>query len=381
MANLELKPLHSINPTLAELMRVCHLRAALARASGSGQFVLGTPKAWLGTAYHSVLERIAYVDPNEDLEQAVARFWSEAVSFQEQRADAHPLDCRFGKPETWPGYYLARASVQLRAREIGIMPKGKKLQPSIPDSRSREEQFTAYNGKLVGRPDLVRNGEIRDYKSGAITEFSEEAQKEVVKAAYVRQLKIYGFLVGNKLGTYPARGVLVPLGGATVDITLDPHDCEYEAAAALALLDGHNSALNSSSAASALASPSPQSCKWCPFKTLCPAFWENASPAWSGQLEGECIAATLAADPKIIHDGAAMALTVDVSHGTLPAGTVQIAPLNPQVHRSLTMLRSGDRIRIIGLFKRIDGTVTPTQRTVIARVQDLPMLVVKAHSV
>jgi hypothetical protein len=53
---LKLPQIRATSPTLAETMRACFLRAGLSRATASSKFVLGNPKAWLGTAYHEVLE-------------------------------------------------------------------------------------------------------------------------------------------------------------------------------------------------------------------------------------------------------------------------------------------------------------------------------------
>ena len=60
------------SPTLADAMRQCALGAGLARAHGSGAFVLGNPKAWLGTVYHEVLEKIAQVDLHTESIEAAA---------------------------------------------------------------------------------------------------------------------------------------------------------------------------------------------------------------------------------------------------------------------------------------------------------------------
>jgi hypothetical protein len=66
--------------------------------------------------FHEVLEKIVQIDFGEEsLEAAVQRLWDQAIAAQQQRADAHVLDRRFGSPTTWPGYHMARASVLLRA--------------------------------------------------------------------------------------------------------------------------------------------------------------------------------------------------------------------------------------------------------------------------
>src|SRR5689334_15322831 len=143
-------------------MRSCLLRAGLSRAKGSTKFALGSPKAWLGIAYHEVLEKIARANLEpETFDSIVESLWNRAVTEQHQRASSHPLNCRYGTPETWPGYYVARASVQQRAHEIvaSASPDRERNGPGqFPLSTVREEAFTAFHGKLVGRPDVVRNG-------------------------------------------------------------------------------------------------------------------------------------------------------------------------------------------------------------------------------
>src|SRR5262249_17809748 len=116
---LELSEIPATSPTLAEAMRSCLLRAGLSRASRSSCFVLGSPKGWLGSAYHKVLERIPTIDlGRETLDSAVERLGQAAIAAQHRRAKDHPLDRRFGTPATWAGYHLARASVQLRAHQL-----------------------------------------------------------------------------------------------------------------------------------------------------------------------------------------------------------------------------------------------------------------------
>jgi hypothetical protein len=370
---------------MAEVMRVCQLRAALSRAQGTSHFVLGSPKAWLGTAYHAVLEHIVSGRAaGENVEQAIDRLWNEAIAIQQTRASSHPLDRRFGSAENWPAYYLVRASTGLRAREL-VASFDSHAQhshystsaESLPEYRERE--FTAFGGKLFGRPDLVRNHEIVDYKSGSITEFAEDAQEEVVRAAYVRQLRIYGYLVRENLGTLPRRGLLVPFAGPPVEVGLEQRDCEREAAQAVAVLDSFNADMSKLNV-SRLASPSPESCKWCPFKGICPAFWQNISGNWSGYLGGEAVEGRVATDPARIHDGSAIAVSVAVERGTKVDGVVQIAPLSLQTHAAACSLRKGDNVRVTGLGKRADGSVAPTQRTVVARTADLPSLVKAART-
>jgi hypothetical protein len=375
MNRLSLPVIQATSPTMAETMRACRLRAGLSRASGSASYVLGNPKAWLGTAYHEVLEHIAGVETTADVEATAVRLWDEAVAAQHQRASAHPLDRRFGSPETWPGYHLARASALLRARELVAACGARSGADGSGDASTiRERQFVAASGKLVGKPDVIRDQQVVDYKSGAIFEYDEDSQSDVVKAAYVRQLRIYGFLVKEVLGWWPSRGVLLPYAGAGVEVRLDPSECTREATEAVARLDDYNSKVTGGESPEQLAEPSPRTCKWCSFKLICAPLWSTVGVEWSKQLDGAIVEGVAHEPPRAIHGGAAKSLAIDVQKGSEERGRVQIAPLNDNVHPALAAVTSGDRVRVVGLRTRSDGSLVPAPRTVVARVDDLPDL-------
>jgi hypothetical protein len=381
VSTVQLPEIHATSPTLAETMRACLLRAGLSRAAGSSSFVLGNPKAWLGTAYHEVLEKIVEVDLGQETAgAAVERLWNKSIADQQRRADAHGLDRRFGSPPTWPGYHVARASVELRAQELcaglppTIVPGEQQASNAGRGGSVREQEFTGYGGKLLGRPDVIRPREVIDYKSGAIFEYDEATQTDLVKAAYVRQLRIYGYLVKENLGWWPLRGLLLPLAGAGVEVALDPSDCTREAAEAVALLDSYNGKVHAGVPLNDFASPSPLGCRWCAYKLLCPAFWQASSPDWSGQLDGAAVEGPLAGAPTVIHAGAARAITVNIKAGSEARHRAQIAPLNPGAHPVVTTLAAGERVRVVGLRTRRDGALIPSNRTVLFRSDDLPLV-------
>lgn len=112
-----LKKFEAVSPTLAETMRLCKLRAGLSRAEGAREQVLGNPKAWLGTAYHTVLEAVGREHGN-DIDGLVRDLWSAAIEQQYARSRAHRFDKRFGPPESWPGYHMVAAMALVRAKEV-----------------------------------------------------------------------------------------------------------------------------------------------------------------------------------------------------------------------------------------------------------------------
>lgn len=367
---IELTSIPAVSPSLAEVLRLCPLRAGLARADGAGQLVLGQPKAWLGTAYHSVLEDAANAGRRATHEAA----WVAAVNRQHDRARQHPLDQRFGPPERWFGYHLVRAMALLRAQEIAdASPNIGRPGPAEAGQAAREHWLSAANGKLVGRPDLVRGDAVIDYKTGDI---HEQGDSSAAKASYVRQLQIYATLVKERTGRWPTRGVLLPMEGPPLEIELEPVACERAAAEAVSLLDQYNGKIKAGVDPTSLAGPSPAACRGCPYQILCPAFWTAAAESWTDQIGAAAIGGPAPAAPRPIHGGAALALYLAADEGTGPRGEVGLAPLNPGVHRSLAQIEAGTRVRVTGLARRADGTVTPTLRTVIARLEDLPGVVV-----
>jgi hypothetical protein len=247
-----------------------------------------------------------------------------------------------------------------------------KVHAPARDYTIRERSFAAYSGKLVGRPDVIRPPEIIDYKTGGIAEYGDETGTETAKATYVRQLRIYGYLVRETLGWWPDRGILIPLAGAGVEVVLTPADCEREAAEAVALLDNYNSRIESEQNPNNLAEPSPLACKWCAYKMLCDPFWNKATPDWSNTLDGAAVEGQLCEDPQSIHGGAAVSIALEIERGTEGRRRVQIAPLNPNIHPAVTGLSRADRVRFIGLRLRPDGKLAPTQRTVLLRATDVP---------
>jgi hypothetical protein len=378
VSKLELLPIAATSPTLAESMRSCPLRAALSRTSGSGNYVLGNPKGWLGTAYHHVLAKVSDSDQkNETVDAAIDRLWNQSIKVQHSKNLTHPLNRRFDSPPNWPGYYLARASAAVRAK--GLIDAPSKPTENVQRGHKvedRERPFIACSGKLTGRPDLVRADEVIDFKTGSIVESSEESGVETIKGIYVRQLQIYGYLIHETLGRWIQRGILLPAVGPGVEIQLNPQDCEREGLDAVKVLDAYNDKVAQNYPITGLAAPSPANCKWCPYKMLCPPFWTAASASWSGTLDGAAVEGTIKELPRRTHGGAARALSIEVHAGSEAPHEITIAPINPAVHDVVDSLGIGDIIRIVGLRARPDGVLVPQTRTVMMRAGVLSELTV-----
>ncbi len=365
-------PIAAVSPTLAETLQQCKLRAGLSRAEGSNHHVLGNPKAWLGTAYHAVLERVG-PEHRDDIETVVRDLWGATIEAQYERSRAHQFDKRFGPPESWPGYHMVSAMVLVRAKELIAVASGHSGPCGNGQSGGgtlREKKFSAANGKLVGRPDVVRPDEVVDFKTGDVF---EDEEPEQVKEGYVRQLRLYAFLVKETLRWWPRRGVLLPIAGSPVAVELEPEKCESEAARAIRLLDEYNDILGRSADPVDLASPSPPSCRWCQYQLYCPAFWSAVGPDWKDDLRSSVVTGSAVDSPSPIHGGAALSLSLHAEQGTAPPGElISLFPLDPSMHTDLPRVQGGDRIRVTGLWRRTDDSVVPSIRTIVAQVDTLP---------
>ncbi len=372
---LHVRPIEAVSPTLAEALRLCKLRAGLCQAEDASQYVLGNPNAWLGTAYHAVLEALGS-RPSDDLEFRVRELWDVAIQSEHDRARVHPFDKRFGPPESWPRYHIVAAMALVRAKELvggRTRPRSRAVDDQTRSDTLREKKFSGAEGKIVGRPDIVRPEEVVDFKTGKV--FEDEDQEQV-KGSYLRQLRLYAFLVRETLGWWPRRGVLLPMTGSPVGVDLEPGECEREAEDAVELLEEYNSAIAGATDSVGLATPSPRSCRWCPYQLYCPAFWSSVAPEWADGLSAGAIEGSSEGSAVPIHNGLALSLWLQVGRGTVPAGKqVSLFPLDPSVHQDLPRLKAGDQVRVTGLWRRPDDSVVATKRTMIAIERNLPAIV------
>lgn len=371
---IELQPIPSVSPSLAEIFRNCPLQAAFSRIPELNKFVLGNPKAWLGIAYHEVMEKLwtpSKMGLAED--KLVEHLWSNSIQALKQKELDHPLNWRFSEHEKWPGYYLTRACVQIRAQQLlAEMPH---VLPSIEKSTvksniGREQYLTAMNGKLVGKPDIITGNEIRDYKSGKISVETDDGT--IVKEEYIRQLYLYGHLVHVTIGKCPEIAKLLPMQGENIEIHLDPSVCAAEAAKAISLLDSYNSRLANANDVLDIAAPSPKACRWCQFKLVCPAFWEIAEDDWLEEIANGAIRGMLYKSLEFIHDDKAIAVPLNSYNGTISTSPITVVPIDRNIHANISDCKIGDGIRIINLGIRQDRRPYPTIYTVCLREDHCP---------
>lgn len=243
--------------------------------------------------------------------------------------------------------------------------------PRVSTGAIREQELSAMDGKLIGKPDVVIGNEVHDYKSGNVYDETPDGI-QIVKLSYIRQLRLYGHLVHEARGHCPNKGKLLPMRGGTVEINLDPEMCVAEAVEAVNLLDSFNAQLVHVSDARELATPSPSACRWCQYKVLCSAFWSNVHEGWAEELGSAAVCGVMTEAPMLIHNDKAFSLSICVTNGTTDASVVTIMPLNRAVH-DLSHFQIGEAVRIVNLYQRGDGQLAPTKSTLCFRDSECPL--------
>nr|WP_281059077.1 PD-(D/E)XK nuclease family protein [Mesorhizobium sp. M2C.T.Ca.TU.002.02.1.1] len=361
---IRIRPAARTSPTLWAQMRLCALRAALSTAKEAEGWVLHSPRAWLGTAFH-VLMAARPSDAGE-----AERVWDTAIAGLLAASSGHRLDKRFASPERWPGYYLVRQRAIASAVQ-GVLPPASARLPAggRRPLRGTELLLTARDGLLAGRPDEFDRQSVTEFKSALPDPAWPEA--ESLTEGYWRQLRLYAVLIGET-AEWPAVARIVAASGQVLTRDVDRPACEAEADAAVAGLRAMNEALGHGSGSAQLATPGEIECGQCQYQAICPAFWSWCETMSWPQLRQPAARGIIEAiDPGVDGDVYAVTLRLDGRHGE--GGPLPLA-LRRSVHGDLTGCGLGAQIRVVHAQMRQDGRLRADMSTCVFAEDELPEL-------
>jgi hypothetical protein len=361
-----LRPAARTTPTLWSHMRLCRLRAALSINPQADNWVLHSPRAWLGAAFH----RLMAGPPADSSEAAI--LWDTAIMEIRTAASRHRLDSRFANPERWPGYHLVRQRAIASAVEKGGYrsdPQRRGLPGGYAPLAGSERLLTARSGRLAGRPDHFDSKTVTEYKSTLPD--PDRAEAANIVDGYWRQLRLYSVLIGE-MGSWPATARIVAASGQVLEEPVIRTVCEAEADAAISGLDAMNQALSAGCDRAVLASPSQVACGECPYRAICPAFWSWCeADSWPELREPAAKGTLVSVDPGM--DGDLYAVNLGL-RGRYGAGGVQSMALRKSVHGDLTGCPRGSTIRVVSANLRPDGRLRADISTCIFNEEDIPEL-------
>lgn len=283
-----------------------------------------TQAARLGTACHEVLALAGAGqlpdadDPKWDT--AFECTWQAAIAKQQERARANPFDAHWPPAEKWHYYSMRKVATRHLARRLSSRAG------TAGSQTLQEAPRSAYDGRLRGRPDVIRRGrrhEIEDYKTGSLT----DPTSGELRPAYRQQVLLYAVLEHAGTGSWPERATLIPLEGDPISLAIDPEEAEAAGERAVAGLAAYNGAVEAGTPPIRLASPSPSTCRFCPYAIRCPGFWKAADESWGG--EGIVALAGVTAEAHAAERGN-MTVRVDVEAGSAGRRQLWLHQIDPE---------------------------------------------------
>lgn len=286
--------LSRLSPSSYEAARSCKARAAWL-AAGDRSMLPGNPAAMLGACFHHIAAAAqrGHLQSNSGGVEEAARDLFNQIA-EKLFAESHEIfKVKFGVKERLPSFYLRReeavALACMLASGTSRPSVHRTLKPKLP-LKVVEQSLQSQDGLLYGRPDYINaeTGEVVDYKTRRA---SPDGNDEVTKRE-MRQLRLYAYLTQEN-GIEIKRGAIVLADGTRVVIELDKVEVEREAHAAARALEAYNAAVTDNATFRYIASPSAETCSYCPCIVMCEPFWEQANPTWresvGAQVHGKVI--------------------------------------------------------------------------------------------
>lgn len=269
-----------LSPTAINDLFDCPLRAAYRFDSSFTPLRLPSPASSLGRATHGVLEALAKgllagAGTTEEARSRIEAEWDRQIAIGTEDLQSHWSPTEVPDPPDWPGYHLTRARLLKRARPGYAGPS--------TASRTRVVTETLLSDGSVGikgKPDRIEGPEgdrcVVDFKSGLRQDEPTRAQR--------RQLLLYAHLVEVEEGELP-RSVAVenPVGMRwSEQVKRDELD------ELLAEISRRRQLLSQpGSAIAEVAQADEETCRWCDYRLVCPAYWDALEDDWEhGSFSG-----------------------------------------------------------------------------------------------
>ena len=344
-----------LSPSQYEAGRACKARLAWTTA-GRRDELPEHPKALLGIWFHAVVEAAAEgrlsADNEEQTSAAAREMFDQTATAAYGRTHAL-LRVKYPSVEILPYYYLFRERAVLMARRVAVRRRpppaaGTVCRHAAPSRPLVEETLTSSDGLLFGRPDYVdiQACEVLDYKTGAAAD-----DAAAISPAEARQLRLYVHLaLENDLPV--SRGVIVRPGGRRADVEVTGSQADAEGRQAREVLENFNRAAGRTF--EEVATPSAETCTFCPCIPFCEPFWRGATPDWleacGAHIEGR-ITAIMESE---IQGMRVLTFDLDVLRGTLGAERAFVE----QVPESWTLTGECSAPQIGAMIRIVHGRAT-----------------------
>lgn len=273
----------------------CRLSEAF-RAAGIAPRLPTHPKAHFGILAHAFLRDAAWGAFGGLSEAEIRVEWRSAVEAYELKLKSEHSDSavvpliRTCEDFEVNAYRLIAAAFHLSAAVRRVLDR------TLFRNRDVEVEGVSADGQIVGRLDRItwENGAlaVTDIKTGHVTDFEGRLRPELRV-----QLMLYSYLVHERFGQWPKTLRILPLRGDTVTVPFSPAEAEELAGKMKRILATANQIIDCVRSGnvdeSELASPSPDSCRFCRYRPTCESYWvaRNAQPqgSWPRDISGAIV--------------------------------------------------------------------------------------------
>jgi hypothetical protein len=274
---------------MAGALESCKLRVAFALNPELDSFRRPSIASELGNVCHSMVESVTKGElrvsaGSENGKKVLSEAWDQRIYEARQRlVQAWGTDS-VPEPSRWYRYQYVKVPLLMflagRIREdTSPSPSSATISQNFSGSTS-EGWLRSQDGKVRGRPDLVEHSdgavEVVDLKSGA--QYLDD--DSIMRPDHRQQLLFYAFLWHEVHGEWPSLGSIQNVAGGKTSFQIDPTECIDVVAAGLENLEELNTALASRDSQENLASPSTDTCRYCPYRPGCRPFWDAINPEW-----------------------------------------------------------------------------------------------------
>lgn len=272
----------SWTPTDINALVSCGLRTGFDHdGTFKSKFRKDTTFSITGTAAHE-LTRLAWTHhfdgvADSDLKTRLFEEWERLIHDGFVKLSEQWLPAVVPEPMHWPFYSITRQRTLKRVLDE-ILNREARGQGDDSGMVRVERWISDPTTGLGGIPDrVVLTGEgfyVLDIKTGLSVDSITDSHR--------RQLLIYAHLVGTTTEE-PLRGIgIVSAGGKTFWEAAGSDDVKRAVEDVLHLISRFREAVNSRILGD-LAAPSPENCRYCPYKGICRSYWESGGEDWLDQ--------------------------------------------------------------------------------------------------
>lgn len=287
--SFSIKPINRLTPSVSSAFSDCHLRGVLLANKIEG-FLLKSPKAYLGSIIHILLE-----ESNKGIITNFDQFetrWDYLIKGVETHLSSSPLTRHlipFNRtiPDLLQKKFKCWEIINIENHNhIPIETGQQTISSSTRCSHETELWVQTRDGLVGGYIDsLIHAPEgtiLLEYKSGSIfSKDSNSDSRRIIRDDYLNQIILYAGLFYESFGSWPIETRIISIANGSTVIRVNPLNYQTlidklkkDIALTNCIIRRES---NRQFLISHLASPSNDTCLYCNYRPICSSYWNDRS--------------------------------------------------------------------------------------------------------